>query len=188
MIIILFGPPGAGKGTQSKFLQQEFDFVHLSTGDMLRQAVKDKTPLGQKAESIMAAGKLVDDETILGIIGEKLQTLTDNNIILDGFPRTMKQAEGLEVMLTAMGKKIDKVIELQVDDDALVARLENRIKESGGAVRADDTPETLKKRLKIYHDDTAPLIPFYKNRGVLASLDGMQPLVTVSSQIKKLLT
>ncbi|MDI9313427.1 MAG: adenylate kinase [Hydrotalea sp.] len=185
MILILFGPPGAGKGTQSQFLQREFGFVHLSTGDMLRQAVKDKTPLGQKAESIMAAGKLVDDETMLGIIKEKLQSMDDKNIILDGFPRTMKQATGLAEMLAAMNKKIDRVIELRVDDAALVTRLENRIKNSGAAVRADDTPETLMKRLKIYHADTAPLIPFYQASGLLVSLDGMQPLAQVSQAIKQ---
>ncbi|MCX8516036.1 MAG: adenylate kinase [Alphaproteobacteria bacterium] len=192
MIIVLFGPPGAGKGTQSKMLEQERGFVHLSTGDMLRRAVADKTSLGQKVEQIMASGQLVDDATMLAIIAERLQQSTTGvaGYVLDGFPRTIRQAEGLEKMLAAIGKKVDMVISLAVDDKALVKRLESRIadmKAAGQPARKDDTPETLAERLAVYHGATAPLLPFYQQRGVLKTIDGMQAPSTVKAAIGQLL-
>ena len=160
MNIILFGAPGAGKGTQAKRLVEARGLVQLSTGDMLRAAIDAGTELGLRAKEIMDRGDLVSDEIILGMIAERMDSPDcANGVILDGFPRTVAQAEGLDAMLEQRGLALDHVIEISVDEDALFARIENRAAETGGS-RADDNAETLRKRLAVYHENTAPLLPY----------------------------
>jgi len=183
MIVILLGPPGAGKGTQATRLMDKHGFVQLSTGDMLRDAIAKGTELGKKAKSIMDAGKLVEDSIILDMIRERL---VDGNhkkgVILDGFPRTLTQAEELDAMLTEMELGIDHVIEMQVDEQMLADRIVKRAAESE-QVRDDDTVEVLQQRLKVYHDSTAPIIPYYRVKGALSVVDGMQTIESVASAI-----
>ena len=187
MNVILLGPPGAGKGTQAEMLVAEYGLVQLSTGDMLRAAIAQGTELGLKAKAIMDAGDLVADDIILGMIRERLQSdECANGVILDGFPRTVAQAEGLDEMLAEIGMGIDHVIEMQVDEAALFARIENRANETGGA-RSDDTAEVLEKRLKVYHDSTAPILPYYRGKGNMSVVDGMMAIADVSSAIKEIL-
>jgi adenylate kinase len=182
--LVLFGPPGAGKGTQAKALQEKRGLPQLSTGDMLRAAIAAGTDLGKRCKAIMDRGELVPDEIVIGIIAERYdQPDCAKGAVFDGFPRTIPQAESLDAMLVKRGKKVDLVIELKVDDAILVRRVEQRIKESGGQTRADDTPETLKARLAVYHKNTAPLIAFYKGQGKLVSVDGMAPIADVTRQI-----
>ena len=184
MNLILFGPPGAGKGTQAARLKEAHGLAHLSTGDMLRAAVEAKTPVGKEAEAIMAAGKLVSDELICNVVADRIEEPDcAKGFILDGFPRTLAQAEALDSMLTKKGKSIDAVIELTVDEDELIRRIEGRAAESGGA-RADDNVETLKKRLDVYHAQTAPVLPFYREKGLLRSIDGMQSMDAVTRAIE----
>jgi adenylate kinase len=185
--IVLFGPPGAGKGTQSKILTQKRGLPQLSTGDMLRAAIEAGTPLGLACKALMARGELVPDETVIRIIGERYdQPDCKNGAIFDGFPRTIPQAEALDAMLAERGRRIDLVLELKVDDAALLSRVEARIK-AGGVLRSDDTPETLAYRLGVYYKNTAPLIDFYRAQGKLKSLDGMAPVETVTAQIDAIL-
>ena len=166
MNLILFGPPGAGKGTQAKILQEEWGLPQLSTGDMLRAAIAAGTELGKRCKAIMDRGDLVPDEVVVGIIAERLDKPDcAKGAVFDGFPRTVPQAEALDKMLAGRGSKIDAVIELKVDDEAMVGRMENRVKENPGSARADDNPETLKKRLAVYHQNTAPLLDFYSRQG-----------------------
>ena len=187
MNIILLGPPGCGKGTQAKRLEERFGTVQLSTGDMLRAAVKAGTELGKQAEAIMNEGKLVPDNLIVSMIAERIsEPDCAKGFILDGFPRTVAQAEALDAMLADKGLKLDHVIELEVDEAALFARIEKRAAESaesGAAVRADDNAETLKKRLDVYRQQTAPILPYYRNSGRLDSVDGMQGIETVTDQL-----
>jgi len=188
MNLILFGPPGAGKGTQAKFLQDERGLVQLSTGDMLRAAVAAGTELGRKSRAIMDRGDYVPDDVVIGIIAERLnQPDSAKGAIFDGFPRTIAQAEALDAMLKARGSRIDGVIELKVDDEILVKRVESRIRQNPGAVRADDNPETLRNRLSVYHKNTAPLLEFYKKQGKLSSVDGMAPIQSVADAIRLIL-
>jgi len=187
MNIILLGPPGAGKGTQAEMLVSEYGLVQLSTGDMLRAAIAQGTELGLKAKAIMDAGDLVADDIILGMIRERLQSdECANGVILDGFPRTVAQAEGLDEMLAEIGMGINHVIEIKVDEAALFARIENRANETGGA-RSDDTAEVLEKRLKVYHESTAPILPYYRGKGNMSVVDGMMSIADVSSAIKEIL-
>jgi len=187
MNIILLGPPGAGKGTQAEMLVSEYGLVQLSTGDMLRAAIAQGTELGLKAKAIMDAGDLVADDIILGMIRERLQSdECANGVILDGFPRTVAQAEGLDEMLAEIGMGINHVIEIKVDEAALFARIENRANETGGA-RSDDTAEVLEKRLKVYHESTAPILPYYRGKGNMSVVDGMMAIADVSSAIKEIL-
>lgn len=187
MIIILLGPPGAGKGTQATRLMDKHGFVQLSTGDMLREAIANGTELGMQAKAIMDAGNLVDDNIILGMIGERLSSgASDKGVILDGFPRTIAQAEGLDAMLAEMSLGIDHVIEMQVDEQMLADRIVKRAAESD-QVRDDDTVEVLQKRLNVYHESTAPIIPYYKDKGRLSVVDGMQAIETVASAIDNII-
>jgi len=182
--LVLFGPPGAGKGTQAKILQEKRGLPQLSTGDMLRAAIAAKTPLGKQVEGILAKGDLVSDDIVIGIIGERYdQPDCAGGAVFDGFPRTIAQAEALDAMLAKRKRKIDVVIELKVDEAILLARVEQRIKESGGVARADDTPETLKARLAVYYKNTAPLLDFYRRQGKLETVDGMAPVDAVAKAI-----
>lgn len=184
MRLILLGPPGAGKGTQAKRLVAQHEIPQLSTGDMLRAAVKAETPIGLKAKDIMSRGDLVPDEVVTQIVSDRIEDADcARGFILDGFPRTVGQAEALANMLAAKGLALDAVVELQVDDTALAARVERRVSESAGSAREDDTVEALRHRLKVYHAQTAPLIEFYRARGLLKSVDGMQDIDAVSAAI-----
>jgi adenylate kinase len=188
MHLILFGPPGAGKGTQAKILQDEWGLPQLSTGDMLRAAAAAGTELGKRCKTIMDRGDLVPDDVVIGIIAERLDKPDcAKGAIFDGFPRTVAQAKALDTMLAGRKRKIDAVIELKVDDEAMVGRMENRVKENPGAARADDTPTTLRNRLGVYHKNTAPLLDFYRRQGKLSSVEGMAPIPEVAAAIRRLL-
>ncbi|MFA5950006.1 MAG: adenylate kinase [Hyphomicrobium sp.] len=187
MNIILLGPPGAGKGTQAESLAKRRGLVQLSTGDMLRAAVKAGTEIGKQAEAVMKAGGLVSDEIVIGIIADRI-TEPDcaNGFILDGFPRTLKQAAALDKLLASKGLGLDAVIELKVDDTALLSRIENRARETlaaGGTVRADDNAEALKTRLMAYYRETSPLIGYYFANGKLRTIDGMASIPDVAKQL-----
>lgn len=188
MRLILLGPPGAGKGTQAKMLMEAHSIQQLSTGDMLRAAVKAETAIGLKAKDIMVRGDLVPDEVVNQIVSERIEDPDCvNGFILDGFPRTVAQAEALETILSDKQLGLDAVIELQVDEDALASRVEKRRLESGDAVRDDDTVEALRHRLKVYRDQTAPLIEHYRATGKLRSVDGMQGIESVAGNIASIL-
>ncbi len=191
MKLILLGPPGAGKGTQAESLAKRRGLIQLSTGDMLRAAVKAGTEIGRKAEAIMKSGGLVSDEIVIGIIADRIsEPDCTNGFILDGFPRTLKQAAALDELLDSKGTILDAVIELKVDDAALLSRIENRARETvaaGGTVRADDNAEALKTRLMAYYRETSPLIGYYFAQGKLKTIDGMAPITEVSRQIDALL-
>ena len=183
MNIILFGPPGAGKGTQAEILVRDRGMVQLSTGDMLRAAIAAGSKLGLQAKAIMDAGELVSDDIMIGMIAERMEKDDcASGVILDGFPRTVAQAQALDTMFADKGISLDSVIEIAVDETALFARIEKRAAETGGA-RSDDNADVLKARLKVYHENTAPVLPYYKDKGQLVSIDGMQTVEEVSSQI-----
>jgi adenylate kinase len=182
--LVLFGPPGAGKGTQAKILQQKRGLPQLSTGEMLRAAIEAGTPVGKKVDAIMAKGELVSDDIVIKIIAERYDRPDcAGGAVFDGFPRTIPQAEALDKMLAARGKRIDAVIELKVDDQVLLKRVEQRIKDSGGTARPDDNPETLKARLAVYYKNTAPLLDYYRKQGKVETVDGMSPVEAVSRAI-----
>jgi len=182
--LVMFGPPGSGKGTQAKILQGKRGWPQLSTGDMLRAAIAAGTELGKKCKAIMDKGELVPDDVVIGIISERYdQPDCAKGAIFDGFPRTIPQARALDQMLKLRNLKIDLVIELKVDDKVLIERVKARIAQSGGATRADDTPETLQNRLVVYYQNTAPLLEFYKRQGKLVTVDGMAPIEEVTKAI-----
>ncbi|MES2147706.1 MAG: adenylate kinase [Pseudomonadota bacterium] len=212
MNIILLGPPGAGKGTQAARLQAGRGMIQLSTGDMLRAAVAAGTPVGQKAKAVMEKGELVSDAIVSALIGERLDEASESGAIFDGFPRTKHQAEALEILLGERGRKLDHVIELEVDEDALVKRIIGRFtcadcgapyhddyhlpKVAGTCDvcgghefkrRPDDNEETVRTRMAEYRAKTAPILPFYHDKGLLRRVDGMAPVDDVAAQIDAIL-
>ena len=192
MRLILLGPPGAGKGTQAQRLVQKHGIVQLSTGEMLRAAVAAQTPVGLQAKDIMASGSLVPDEIVIGIISDRLdQPDMKNGFILDGFPRTVPQAAALDELLKKKHIKLDAVVELRVNESALLDRVETRVAEMrarGEEVRIDDTPEVLSKRLANYRTLTEPLIHYYSERRKLLTVDGMMTIEHVTREINRILS
>ena len=191
MRLILLGPPGAGKGTQATRLVARHGIVQLSTGDMLREAVKNGTPVGLKAKAVMDAGGLVSDDIVIGIVADRIeQPDAARGFILDGFPRTVAQAEALDDMLREKGLKLDAVIEFKVDQSKLVERIMRRAQEAaarGEPVRKDDDPEVFKTRLEAFNRDTAVVAPYYAARGLLVPVDGMRPIDEVTEAIAEVL-
>lgn len=191
MRLVLLGPPGAGKGTQAARLIQKLGVPQLSTGDMLRAAVAAMTPIGLAARDIMDRGELVPDAVVVGIIDERIDAPDcANGFILDGFPRTVAQAEALDALLSRKGIALDAVVELVVDPAALLARMQKRVAETiaaGGTVRADDNPESFRTRLDAYRAQTAPVSAYYATRGALRPIDGMASIEAVSAAIDKAL-
>lgn len=188
--IILLGPPGAGKGTQAKRLVDERAMVQLSTGDMLREAKTSGTEMGNRVAEVMARGELVTDEIVIGLIEEKIGQGAGGGFIFDGFPRTLKQADALGQLLVRTGQTLDAVIELVVDDEALVARIVRRADEAraaGQPVRQDDNPEVFAGRLREYYKKTAPLLGYYYAKGGLHQVDGMADMASVADAIAKVL-
>jgi adenylate kinase len=191
MRLILLGPPGAGKGTQAQRLVAKHGLLQLSTGDMLRAAVNAGTPVGQRAKDIMARGELVPDELVVEIVADRIdQPDARRGFILDGFPRTVPQAHALDRMLKEKDLGLDAVIELKVDEDILLARIEKRIAEMktrGEELRPDDNPDVLRRRLLAYRDQTAPLATYYQLQGVLHPVDGMAPVARVAGAVDEAL-
>ncbi len=191
MRLILLGPPGAGKGTQALRLVSTYGIVQLSTGEMLREAVKAGTPVGRQVKDIMAAGGLVPDNVVVDLVGQRIERPdARKGFILDGFPRTVPQATALDRMLADKGLALDRVIDLRVDEDALLKRIETRIAETkarGEALRADDSPEVLRQRLQAYRQQTAPLADYYRQRNVLRTVNGMAPIPEVAAAIDQAL-
>jgi adenylate kinase len=207
--LVLLGPPGAGKGTQAERIKSRYDLAHLSTGDMLREAVAEGTEVGRQAKDIMAAGRLVPDDLIIRLVEERIgQPDSAGGFVLDGFPRTRGQAEALDMLLARHGQKLDAVVELAVDDDALVDRIAGRFScancgagyhdrfkptrtprvcDACGSTeltrRPDDNAETVRARLRAYHDQTAPLLPYYRDKGLLVTVDGMAEIDQVADEI-----
>ncbi len=183
MRLILLGPPGVGKGTQAKILVNELGIPQLSTGDILRQAIANKTAMGLAAKAIMDRGDLVSDEIVNGIVSERIdQPDCAKGFILDGFPRTIPQADALGAMLAEKGLRLNAVIEITADTDTLVSRVAKRASETGGA-RADDSAEVVRKRLDVYRELTEPLVKYYRGKGLLRTVDGMAPVEAVTAAI-----
>jgi len=191
MRLILLGPPGAGKGTQAQRLAAKHNIVQLSTGDMLRAAVKSATPIGRKVQDIIAHGRLAPDEVVVDLVGQRIAAPdARNGFILDGFPRTVPQAAALDRILKGKGLGLDAVIELSVDEEALIKRIESRIAEMtarGESLREDDSAEVLHIRIKAYREQTAPLIAYYRQEGVLRTVNGMAPIPDVTAAIDQAL-
>ena len=181
MNLILFGPPAAGKGTQAKRLVDQRGMVQLSTGDMLREAIASGSELGQKCQAIMSRGDLVPDDVVIALIEARLKEAEDaGGAIFDGFPRTVAQARALDFMLAKLGKRIDAVVRLKVDDAALLDRIAKRYADQG---RPDDNPDSFKVRLEAYNRNTAPLLPYYADKGLLTEVDGMGAIEAVAAAI-----
>ncbi len=181
MRLVLLGAPGSGKGTQAAKLREHLQVPHISTGELLRAAVAAGTPLGLQAKAVMAAGNLVSDDIVLGMLEDRLkQSDTGNGFILDGYPRNLAQANALDGLLTRIGQPMDIAVQLDVDTELLVSRLAGRAKAEG---RADDSPEAVRNRLKVYDQQTAPVVDFYRNQGKLAHLDGVGSLDEVFTRI-----
>lgn len=191
MNIILLGPPGAGKGTQARFLCDDRQMIQLSTGDMLREAKDSGTEMGKVVADVMARGELVTDEIVIGLIREQLEAGGDHGgFIFDGFPRTLAQADALGALMSEMGQSIDHAIELQVNDEILVSRIVGRAAEAvaaGGTARADDNEESLKTRLMAYYKQTSPLIGYYYAKGDLSGVNGLGTMEEVASEIAAIL-
>ncbi|WP_182084581.1 adenylate kinase [Aureimonas sp. ME7] len=191
MRVILLGPPGAGKGTQAQRLVEHHGIPQLSTGDMLREAVANRTEIGLKAQAVMDAGQLVSDEIVIGIVADRIdRDDARKGFILDGFPRTVAQAAALDTMLAERSLRIDAVLEFQVDEGRLVERIEKRARETAEAglpVRKDDTPEVFKRRLGEFRQLTAAVSPFYRAKGLLREIDGMASVEAVTAQIESVL-
>jgi adenylate kinase len=187
MRIVLLGPPGAGKGTQASRIAEKLDIPHLSTGDMLRAAVQSQTCIGKKAKVVMERGELVPDQLVVAAVIERIaQPDARRGFVLDGFPRTIAQAEAFDDLMHTEGLELDHVIELQVDDQILLSRVMTRAREArerGEQVRADDNQETLQTRLDAYEKQTAPLIDYYRSKDLLKCIDGLQPVDTVTEDV-----
>ena len=183
MILVLFGPPGAGKGTQAERLVDKHNLKQLSTGDMLRDAIAKGSDLGKKAKAIMDRGELVSDEIILSMIRQKIEDSKGKSFIFDGFPRNLEQAEALDEMLNQLKLSLDLVVEIVVDDDILINRIENRAQESQNA-RSDDNEEVLNKRLKVYHQSTEKIRPYYLKKRKLVKIDGIRSIEEVTNDIE----
>lgn len=185
MIIILLGPPGAGKGTQASFIKNEFNIAHISTGDMLREAVKNETTLGLTAKEIMARGDYVPDNLLLEIIKERVSEKDcENGFILDGYPRNEVQAKSLDIILNETNDSIDGIIQIDVDFSVLQKRIEGRAKDNNNEIREDDNLQVMKKRLQVYIDQTEPLISYYSNNKNFIVINGMNDISKVSEDIK----
>ncbi len=192
-IIVFCGPPGAGKGTQAQKVSEEYGLKHLSTGEMLRAEIASGSELGQQVDALLKQGNLVPDEMVLEMIrgcvtqaecsvcGER--KVCERGVVLDGFPRTLEQAKALDEMLARNDSKIEHVISLEVAEDVLIERIEQRIRESGDAIRSDDSEEVLKNRVRVYQEQTAPILPYYEEQGLLRRIDGMQPIDDVTKAI-----
>lgn len=189
MRIVLLGPPGAGKGTQAQRIVEQYGIVQLSTGDMLRDAAETDTELGRRARAVLEEGGLMPDPVVIEIISDRIdQADCRNGFILDGFPRTLPQAEALDRLLADKATGLDVVIELKVDDDILVSRIaDRRSKAAKGRMRADDTVDILKRRLAVYHERTEALLPYYRGKGLLEPVDGMASVDAVSEAIRTVL-
>ncbi len=188
MNLIIFGPPGAGKGTQAGIMEAKHGLKQLSTGEMLRGEIASESDLGLKVKDILARGELVSDDIMIDMISRRIeQPDCEKGFILDGFPRTVAQADALDTMLSDKGKKIDHVLLLVVDEDALIERIRMRIAQSGENAREDDNEETLKKRLGVYNDQTKPILPYYRDKNLIREIDGMQAIEEISAQIAGIL-